>query len=313
MKWNVVSELDVVLFLAICLLVPFVSGQSFKRRSNGRSLFLARPGHMLCVDPWRSKWPLVLCCQAIIIYHVLIWLSFLLLTIQGNLQLLPFILLKIDPTRNISSISRHSPCNVQEALLLPDWQHLSCRALIRAVRPRYENEITTYVSMVRLDLTNVNKHDQIVGMILGVLRVNWRFSGWLPTRWRAIWQRTHGDCHWEVQSGRGGRAGLGICHEIWWNLIVPLKKPNKKKGGNCQMKNQKLLQKTPEVGDLLELYCKACEEGNVTRQDWPEAHFILYLLPCCLMDSWMVYVFGVSGIRVSSIKFWRVTTDEFAT
>lgn len=36
--------------------------------------------------------------------------------------------------------------------------------------------------MVRLDLTNVNKHDQIVGMILGVLRVNWRFSGWLPTR-----------------------------------------------------------------------------------------------------------------------------------
>eukprot|EP00438_Fugacium_kawagutii_P018736 Skav212365 [mRNA] locus=scaffold3038:155752:165688:+ [translate_table: standard] len=23
-----------------------------------------------------------------------------------------------------------------------------------------------------------------------------------------------------------------------------------------------------EVGDLLELYCKACEEGNVTRQDW---------------------------------------------
>lgn len=110
MKWNVVSELDVVLFLAICLLVPFVSGQSFKRRSNGRSLFLARPGHMLCVDPCRSKWPLVLCCQAIIIYHVLIWLSFLLLTIQGNLQLLPFILLKIDPSRNISSISRHSPC-----------------------------------------------------------------------------------------------------------------------------------------------------------------------------------------------------------
>lgn len=96
--------------LAICLLVPFVSGQSFKRRSNGRSLFLARPGHMLCVDPWRSKWPLVLCCQAIIIYHVLIWLSFLLLTIQGNLQLLPFIPLKIDPSRNISSISRHSPC-----------------------------------------------------------------------------------------------------------------------------------------------------------------------------------------------------------
>ena len=165
MKWNVVSELDVVLFLAICLLVPFVSGQSFKRRSNGRSLFLARPGHMLCVDPWRSKWPLVLCCQAIIIYHVLIWLSFLLLTIQGNLQLLPFILLKIDPTRNISSISRHSPCNVQEALLLPDWQHLSCRALIRAVRPRYENEITTYVSMVRLDLTNVNKHDQILSRV----------------------------------------------------------------------------------------------------------------------------------------------------
>lgn len=72
------------------------------------------------------------------------------------------------------------------------------------------------------------------------------------------------------------------------------------------MKNQKLLQKTPEVGDLLELYCKACEEGNVTRQDWPEAHFLdffLYLLPCCLMDSWMVYVFGASGIAVSSIKF----------
>ena len=22
------------------------------------------------------------------------------------------------------------------------------------------------------------------------------------------------------------------------------------------------------MGDLLELYCKACEEGNVTRQDW---------------------------------------------
>ena len=27
-----------------------------------------------------------------------------------------------------------------------------------------------------------------------------------------------------------------------------------------------------KVGDLLELYCKACEEGNVTRQDWCGAH-----------------------------------------
>lgn len=70
-------------------------------------------------------------------------------------------------------------------------------------------------------------------------------------RWGTIWQRIHGDCNWEVQSCRRGRDELrqvlepGPTASHWGPTAF-----------HCK------------VGDLLELYCKACEEGNVTRQDW---------------------------------------------
>lgn len=101
----------------------------------------SRP-HVMC-GPLAVK---VATCSLLTSHHhlsCLISLSFLFQTIQGNFQLHPSEFWSEQPGA-----------------------------------PRYENEITTYVSMVRLDLTNVNKHEQIVGMILGVLRVAWRFSGW---------------------------------------------------------------------------------------------------------------------------------------